>query len=206
MIREDLFKKQAYEAERARVVAQAIDRCDILLDLHSCSAKAPAHALPMDDFQSIELASHLPVAYVIKYLAHTTKGRATTLDWAQKKNKIGVCVECGQHSERETIENAKNCIKTFIALHCALEHKLDTFKPPVVLNSRENEPVRKGFRFTRRVRAFEKVPFGEVIATDITGDIVSKYPEGTYIVMPTRNPVLGEEAFFYAEISRSSSD
>ena len=80
MIREDLFKKKAYEAERGRVVAHAIDQCDYLLDLHSCSAKSPAHALPMDSLESAELASKLPVAYVIKYLAHTTKGRATTLD------------------------------------------------------------------------------------------------------------------------------
>lgn len=208
MIRDDLFRKQAYEAERARVVAHAIDKCDVLLDLHSCSAKSPAHALPKDDIASIELASKLPVGYVIKYLAHTTKGRATTLDWAQKKNKIGVCVECGQHTERETIENAKNCIKTFVYLQCGMEERVEAlnFTPPVVLNSRENEPVRKGFRFTRKVSAFEKVPFGEIIAIDDFGTIKSKYPEGTYIVMPTRNPVLGEEAFFYAEISRRSND
>lgn len=205
MIREDLFKLEAYEAERARVVSQAIDNCDVLLDLHSCSAKAPAHALPMDNFESIELASKMPVGFVIKYLAHTTKGKATTLDWAKKKGKIGICVECGQHRDKETIRRAKQCIQTLIELesHQRVKHKAPK---PIILTSRENEPVRKQFKFVRNIKAFERVPFGEIIATDILGPIKSKYSGGTYIVMPTRNPVLGEEAFFYAKESLANID
>lgn len=198
MIREDFWTQNYYESERSRVVAQAIDQCDILLDLHSCSAVAPAHALPCDDDESIQLASLLPVGYVIKYLAHTTPGKATTLDWVKKKNKIGVCVECGQHEERQTIDNAKNCIITFVNYHAG--RKIHLPNPPIILNSRENETVRKGFKFVRKVSAFEHVPFGETIAVDqVVGPIKSKYTGGTYIVMPTRKPVLGEEAFFYAE-------
>ena len=200
MMREDLFEGESYEAERARVLGQAIARCDILLDLHSCSARSPAHALPMDGEKSTSLARKMPVAFVIQHLAHTTKGRATTVDYAQRLGgKVALCVECGQHTDRSSIDTAKKCIQKLIEITTKGEEAASVWEEaPIVLSSVENEPVRKKFRFCRQVKAFDFVPFGEVIAEDIEGPIVSKYPKGTYIVMPTRNPVLGEEAFFYA--------
>jgi len=200
MMRKDLFEKKSYEAERARVVASAINKCDVYLDLHSCSAHSPAHALPMNTMESVQIASRLPVGFVIRNLAHTTKGNATTLDYALSRGKkAAVCVECGQHAERQTIDNAKACIRTLVEIYRGQTPHLA--QPPVILMSTENEPVRQQFKFTRPVDAFDLVPCGEEIARDITGPIHSKYEGGTYIVMPTRNPVLGEEAFFYAEAS-----
>jgi hypothetical protein len=77
---------------------------------------------------------------------------------------------------------------------------MNDFTPPILLDSRENEPVRKGFRFVVPVSAFECVPYGHIIAEDeVKGPIRSPYRNGTYIVMPTKRPVLGEEAFYYAE-------
>lgn len=208
MIRRDLFSKGAYESERARVIAREINECDVLLDLHSCSANAPAHALPAHTPESIKLASLLPVGYVIKYLVHTTSGQATTIDWARSKNKTSLCVECGQHDDRQTVENAKNVIKTVIGLETGTLNSSDITHPsPTILNSKENEKVRKGFKFVRNVEAFEMVPFGEVIATDdVVGEICSKYETGTYIVMPTKKPVFGEEAWFYAQLSENLYD
>lgn len=208
MIRRDLFSKGAYESERARVIAREINECDILLDLHSCSANSPAHALPAHTPESIKLASLLPVGYVIKYLVHTTSGQATTIDWACSKNKTSLCVECGQHDDRQTVENAKNVIRTIIGLQAGNIVESDlTHTPPVILNSKENEKVRKGFKFVKNVEAFEHVPFGEMIATDdVVGEMYSKYETGTYIVMPTKKPVFGEEAWFYAQLSEDLFD
>ena len=143
----------------------------------------------------------LPVGYVVKELVHTTQGKATTIDWAVKHNKMGICVECGQHDERQTVENAKLSIKRMIELMAGLEPSFE-ITPPIILNCFENEPVRKGFKFMKEVKAFEFIDHGEIIARDdVVGNIVSKYKTGTYIVMPTKKPVLGEEAFFYAERS-----
>ena len=200
MVREDLFNNSTYEGERAYVVAQAINQCDVMMDLHSTSAPSPAHALPMDDFESIQLASRMPVSYVIKHLAHTTPGKATTLDWAKRKGKIGFGVECGQHDEKETVENAKNCIRALICLISKRDMRGFGFRQPVILNCYENETVRKGFKFIRNFSAFERVPYGVVIAVDeVVGPISSKFPDGTYLVMPTKKPIIGEEAFYYAE-------
>ena len=203
MIRRDLFNKGAYECERARVISHEINQCDVILDIHSCSATSPAHALPATSKESIELASLLPVGYVIKYLVHTTSGQATTIDWAHAKHKKGLCVECGQHDDRQTVENAKNIIKTLIGLEIGTMVPSDLNHPaPVILESDENVKVRKGFKFVRKVHAFDCVPFGEPIAVDdVEGEMCSKYEKGTYIVMPTKKPVLGEEAWFHARLA-----
>lgn len=142
----------------------------------------------------------MPVSYVIKHLAHTTPGKATTLDWAKRKGKIGFGVECGQHDEKETVENAKNCIRALICLISKRDMRGFGFRQPVILNCYENETVRKGFKFIRNFSAFERVPYGVVIAVDeVVGPISSKFPDGTYLVMPTKKPIIGEEAFYYAE-------
>lgn len=148
------------------------------------------------------LPFRLPVGYVITSLVHTTTGKATTADWALKRNPEypAVSVECGHHDERDTVDHARNVIRTWLELECGLPFSIKKFKPPILLDSRENEPVRKGFRFVVPVNAFECVPYQHVIAEDeVVGPIKSPYPKGTFIVMPTKKPVLGEEAFYYAE-------
>lgn len=206
MIREDLFhKKNCYESKFASTLANEINDCHIYFDLHSCSANSPAHALPANDEESIKLSSLLPVDFVIKNLVHTTTGTASTIDWAHSKNKTSLCVECGQHNDPKTVENAKNVIKTIVSLKTGTLDSNDLCdNSPVILNCEENEKVREGFKFIRNIEAFEQVPFGEIIATDdIVGNIYSKYKPVTYIVMPTKNPVLGEEAWFYAKLSNN---
>lgn len=206
LMRKDLFDLPPHpEVKRAQQIARAIDRSDIYLDLHSCSAPAPAHALPMDTAESIHLASDMPVGFVVQHLAHTTQSQGTTIDYALRKGlRQAVCVECGQHDERETIDNAKACIQAVIDRARAdvvsqPEHR------PVILMSTESEPVREQFRFSRPIQAFDCVPYGEEIARDIQGPILSPYKEGTYIVMPTHLPVVGEEAFFYAKLTTMPS-
>jgi succinylglutamate desuccinylase len=57
MIREDLFLRGGYESERARVIAKEINNAEALLDIHSCSAQAPPHALPASNKPSFLVAS-----------------------------------------------------------------------------------------------------------------------------------------------------
>lgn len=57
MIREDLFSRGGYESERARVIAKEINNASCLLDIHSCSAQAPPHALPASNKHSFRVAS-----------------------------------------------------------------------------------------------------------------------------------------------------
>ena len=68
------------ERTRAAFVMDAIDRCDAMLDLHSCSAQSPPFALPALAGLSSEAAMGLPTAFVIDRLAHCTVQGGTSLD------------------------------------------------------------------------------------------------------------------------------
>lgn len=60
--------------------------------------------------------------------------------------------------------------------------------------------VGKGFRYTRRVQAFEHVLHDELLAMDEeVGELRCPFKEGAVIIMPTSAPVLGEEAWFWGQ-------
>ena len=77
-------------------------------------------------------------------------------------------------------------------------------KAKAVLSCCENEIVRKGFKYCKEggpPTAFEKVQFDELLATDEElGEIRCRNMEGAYVIMPTANPIIGEEAWFWGDL------
>jgi len=191
-LRKEFFEfSDHYEYKRAKIVAEAIDRCDIYLDFHSTSADTPAYALPADNSSSIELALKMPVPYVVKGLVHTTDSQATTIDYANQKNKIAIVFECGKHDSPLAVDRAKKIIKSVL-----LNEKYEMAK---ILTSRDNHVVKKDFKFARQFSAFERVNYRELIAHDFEGEVHCPYQEGAYIIMPTNDPIEGEEAWFWGK-------
>jgi hypothetical protein len=66
-----------------------------------------------------------------------------------------------------------------------------------VLSCSEYEVVRKGFKYSKEggpPTAFEKVEYDMLLAIDEEiGEIRCRNMEGAYIIMPTANPIIGEE-------------
>jgi len=189
----DMFGKPPYELMRLRYIADAIQWCDYLIDIHSTSAETPPFALCTDNPRSEKYASTFPVEYVIKDLSQLVNG--TTLECAKARSKIGVSVECGQHESPHSIEIAMDVIKKFVT---------DVGEPShnVVLCER-SQMVKKGFHYVKQVKAFQKVEYKEVIAKDDSGPISCPFTEGAIVIMPTSKPVIGEEAWFWGEPSKS---
>lgn len=187
---EHFGEANGYEGLRARYIAELIENHDIYLDIHSTSADCPPFALPASNSQSVKLASRLPVGFVVKDLIHTTTSRCTTIDWALKHGKTAVTVECGKHTSATTRDNAGKVIRSLILSETPAS-------APVVMTSTENVLVQRGFHFLRKVRCFEYVHNGKLIAQDDTRCIQCPYTEGAYVIMPTAIPIVGEEAWFW---------
>jgi hypothetical protein len=184
-------EEQLYEVRRARLVARMGLSSDQWLDVHSTSSPCTAYALPTGNPQSEELAERLDIGLVISKLAHHTVEGGTSCDWALQHNKTCVCVECGQEGTREAIESAKRVIMSFI-----VGHRLFGEKRRYV--STNQVRVRKGFRYARRVQAFEHVAYNELLAMDDeVGEIRCPFEEGAVVIMPTSAPIVGEEAWFW---------
>ena len=200
------------EINRAKEIINWMKWADITLDLHSCSSPAPPHALPASNQISENLALLLPVDFVLKDVSYATVEKGTTGMWGTINNKIVIAVECGEHNSIKTTENAKEIIKSL--LYNSVEMNLNRFwikdrlltsiNQPNYLLMDKSIPVRKGFHFIKEFDAFEFVEENSIIAKDdIVGDILMTESGGGYIVMPTKLPVLGEEAFFIATKMKS---
>jgi len=187
------FEKEdeLYEARRARLVARMALSSDQWLDVHSTSSPCTAYALPTGNPQSEELAEKFDIGMVISKLAHHTVEGGTSCDWALLHNKACVCVECGQEGTREAIESAKRVIMSFI-----VGHRLFGEKRRYV--STNQVRVGRGFRYARRLEAFEHVAYNELLAIDDeVGEIRCPFEEGAVVIMPTSAPIIGEEAWFW---------
>ena len=187
----------AYEKTRARVLMEAIAEADAFLDLHSCSADSPPFALPLGSPPAEAIARALPVDYVIDKLGHATVVGGTSLDYAQACNddgkaRAGVTIECGQHADPRSVATARDAILTFVfgPSPAVRNH-------PIHLVSRESVRVGSDFEFVRQWGQFEVVDPGTVICRNNGDDIVSRADSPATIIMPARDPVPGEEAFFW---------
>lgn len=160
-----------------------------MLDVHSTSSPSPPFAITSGSQSSKDLASSLPVKFVLEGMTEVVSG--TSIEYARKCRKTAACVECGQHDERRTVDIAKEAIKTFLlgSRKRMAEHilKVDT-----------SEKLRRGFRFAIDVRAFQKVKYDDLIAVDDeVGEMHCPYENGSWIIMPSAYPVVGEEAWFW---------
>jgi len=188
----DDLKLTHYELSRVQPIADEIADCDEYVDIHSTSAQSYPFALPSLDEDSEQFARTFDVHYVIEKLIKSVEG--TTIGWANLLKKRALCVECGQHEARETVEVAKRVIQRFVSGVVGETAKY-------VLTCTENEKIRKGFHYKTPPVAFEEVKYNQVIAEDDElGEIKCQNSKGAYIIMPTANPILGEEAWFWGEL------
>eukprot|EP01118_Nematostelium_gracile_P010237 TRINITY_DN350_c0_g1_i1.p1 TRINITY_DN350_c0_g1~~TRINITY_DN350_c0_g1_i1.p1 ORF type:complete len:331 (+),score=75.79 TRINITY_DN350_c0_g1_i1:89-994(+) len=194
----DTLSKDLYELSRLDEVAEQIKRADHLLDLHTTSAPTKPFAIVSPRPKSEEVAKHFPIGFVLHNVVTVING--TTLDYAEILEKeVAVCVECGQHKERSSIDCAKRTIQCFVMGYCDKS-------PKEVLFVDRSEILRTGFRFSRSAKAFDRIQYNELIACDnVVGEIRCPYKEGAYLIMPIANPVLGEEAWLWGHSSPQNS-
>lgn len=169
-----------------------MEHCDAYLDLHSTSSLSPPFAIVSSE-ESEEMAKVLPVEFVLHNVTQVITG--TSIDHAIRLDKPGICVECGQHKLRQSIEVAKETIQRFIT-----GPTKETSSCKHVLHVDKSVILRKGFQFLKHPKAFDWVAHNELIATDdVNGEIRCPYPMGAYLIMPVSNPVEGEEAWLWGQ-------
>lgn len=229
---DETIKEDGYEIQRARVVYEAIRHSDAVLDIHSVSSDSDPFAIPASTDASEELAQQLPVSYVVESLAHCTAEGGTSMDCALVHDVPAVCVECGQHSHVDIVARAADVISTFLLTQyggekpssrsvesCASaglanEEKKDAkeegskdSKGPVVMRCEGIEIVREGFEWMKPFQEFEWIPYGVAVFKDsVRGEVTCPVKPGSYLVMPTKIPIVGEEALSWARATGAGGE
>jgi len=196
-LQEDILPGDLYELSRLREIAKEIELCDDFLDLHSTSAPTLPFAIVAPTANSEAMAKQFPIRFVLHNVTKVIFG--TSIDYAFSMNKDAVCVECGQHSQRSTIDVAKQTIRAFVSGYCDRSPKEVLFVDKSVI-------LRNGFKFSKLTKAFDKVEYNQTIARDdVVGEIKCPYEQGAFLIMPIANPVLGEEAWLWGHPKTSEN-
>lgn len=188
-----------YEDSRLSEIIQEIEKCDYYLDLHSTSAPTQPFAIVTPDPESESIAKNFPVKFVLHNVIRVIFG--TSIDYAHLFKKPAICVECGQHQARSTVDIAKETIKSFITgmdLNSSENISMNDSTSPDVLWVDKSVILKNGFHFHKRVKAFDWVNHDELVAADReSGELRCPYKQGAYLIMPIANPVVGEEAWLW---------
>jgi predicted deacylase len=111
------------EADFADTLMDLIDECDVLLDLHSYSCgKGPFITLDYPTQANKELAAIQGVPDWVTgwpeiYQAAPGLNAGDTTQYANETGKMGIVVECGQHSDPAAINVAYACIRRTLAYY-----------------------------------------------------------------------------------------
>lgn len=177
----------------------------IFLDLHTSSARGEPFVCIGDTLRNRELAMRFPVP-VILGLEENIDG--ALLEYVNNLGHVTVGVEAGQHDHPESIDRHEAFVLlALIAAGCiaerdvprapALRHMLREAVGalPPVLEVRHRHAISTEHRFAMRpgYANFQPILAGEVLATDVTGEIRS--PENGRILLPLYQG-LGNDGFF----------
>jgi succinylglutamate desuccinylase len=177
----------------------------IFLDLHTSSARGEPFVCIGDTLRNRELAMQFPVPAILG-LEENIDG--ALLEYVNNLGHITVGVEAGQHDHPESIDRheafvllaliASGCLDERDVPHAeALRSMLSDAVGalPPVLEVRHRHPVTAEDRFSMRpgYSNFQHVSAGEVLASDLDGEI--RAPESGRILLPLYQG-LGDDGFF----------
>jgi uncharacterized protein len=202
-------KPDSYEGRVANELCPLIDKCDVLLDIHSYHAGGEPFAIINEDApRYTNFASALNARWVISgwtkaYLNSAPKGAVRsetehigTTERAYNNGAIDVTLECGQHRDPRAIEIACNGITRALAYLEMMEppHRLAPAHTPhravmtgVVYNDGATR-LEKPFKHLEIVRA------GEIIAR--RGQDVMRAEAPEVVLLPRPDAPVGAELFY----------
>ncbi len=196
MLRSDelLSKKEkaSYEYGRSRELMSLLDESDALLDIHS-SKNPVARQFIICEEKSLNIARHLPFDLVTYNFDQFEPGGTD----GYMKNKIGICVECGQHLEPDAAILAEKSILAFLTAMGQIEgpyyNKEQSLMKVFHIYKNKNE-----FVLLKTFEDFEEIEKDLVIGKDGETEIIS--PENCKIIFahPRKEP--GEECFLLGKM------
>ena len=209
-IDEDLnrvLKKQkypkSYEAHLANELCNIIDEHDIVLDIHSTLAPGPPSVFI--DFPTIQnemFAEALDTEYALFDWPKLYENNSYSFEsydstrYVFENGKIGVILECGQHTDPHSIKVAKNGILRTMTHFKLIEKNLPKAKRPsrIFMHTLESK-YSDDDHFTKRWGHLEFIPKGTIIAERFDGkQIVAK--EDARILFPKHGAKKNQEWFY----------
>ncbi|HEY4525065.1 MAG TPA: succinylglutamate desuccinylase/aspartoacylase family protein [Candidatus Paceibacterota bacterium] len=198
---------RSYEAHLANQLAPLIDACDIVLDLHSFTARG--RPFIFIDFPSEKTRAHAkvlgPKMAVVGWpelYAKQTRAHASydTTAYAARKGKIGLLIECGQHTAPEAERIAYVAMRRTLAHFRLTEGKASSGRLAFVKVDRVYFRTNVSQKLTRKWKHLDPVKKGTLVVQGGEGAGI-KAPYDGYVILPKATGKVDEELVYFGRTS-----
>ena len=200
----NVIDKNSYEYKRAQELKKIMNKHDILLDLHSSSIKdTPAFAICEPN--SYNIVKNLPVEYIVSGFDEHEPGG--TDYYMNKIGKIGICIECGYHSSKESKKIAEQSIYNLLAHLNMIDNDKATISSTQANIYKSKQKYYKvfykhfsktnKFKLKRCFKNFEALRKNELIGYDGITEVRAQ--KDAIILFAHNGSKIGDEVFLLAE-------
>lgn len=186
---------QHYEHHLANILTDYIDRCDILVDLHSTTAAGAVNVF--QDYinpSNTQLAQATGQQRVIQWRpeCYDSQPEPNTLSYAHSCNKTAVLVECWQHQDPQSIKHAYQTAINVLTHYRMLERAIHPYPAQTVIRMTHiykkidhEDHVLQEYKHLDHLQRWTPLAI-------IQKKIVTMPYDG-YIIMPKHNATIGQE-------------
>lgn len=196
-----------YEEKLANELADLIEQCDVMLDLHSyTSGVRPFLFVEYDTPEERAFATAMNIPYWVTgwnalYADKADLWQGDTCTYAFQQGKLALLVECGQHDDPNAPIVAYKCLRSALA-HFKLTAP---FEMPYAGKPQINKMLsivvkHKEGRLLKPWQHLDAVSKGEPVLEYDDGEILTSPVDGV-IIMPGPKVKIGEEWLYFGEVA-----
>ncbi|MCK5616327.1 succinylglutamate desuccinylase/aspartoacylase family protein [Candidatus Pacearchaeota archaeon] len=179
------------EGKTAKAIMLYLQKADILLDLHSANSSSNLKFLICES-DCLELAQTLSPQKIIMGIDNAEKGGTDGYMFNMKKP--GICVECGAHETKESIEVAKESIYSLLRKIQAIKGEPKIYPDKNLYRAKYMYKTKNGpFKIVGKYKNFDKVKEKTLIGTDGKEEIYIE--KGDVVMFPNEREEIGKECF-----------
>ncbi len=167
----------SYEYKRSKELIKILNSADALLDIHS-SLNPDSKKFIICQPKSNSIANKLPFLLKVKNIINFEKG--STDGYMHENNKIGICIECGQHLDPKAVTLAEKSILKFLIAMGHIKGKNINYKQKEVKIFSLYKNISTDFILHRKFKDFEKIKRGTQIGID--GNTIIRAPKDCSII------------------------
>ena len=192
--------QDSYEYHRAKFLMSVLSNADALLDIHSTRNKSEPFILS-DHPHIFDMINQFPIQFkkVVSGIDDLHPGSSD--GFMNSIGKIGICIECGQHEDKDAIRNAKIAIYQFLYNMGNLNlptNEVEKVERTSVHLKGIYKTKTNSFILSQVFNDFDPIKTDQIIATD--GDNEVYVDEDGIILFAVNREKEGEEGFMFGKI------
>ncbi|HYD17621.1 MAG TPA: succinylglutamate desuccinylase/aspartoacylase family protein [Patescibacteria group bacterium] len=197
-----------HEHALANELTALIDKCDVLLDLHSYSSgRRPFLFLDNDTPEQREFAAAMNIPYWVTgwndvYAEQQDMSQGDTTSYAFSQKKMALLIECGLHEDPQSAVVGYKSLRAALAYYGMAEpYERHRAEPPSVMRMTNMLVKQREGRFLKDWQHLDPVSKGMPILRYDDGDIYMSPVDGV-VLLPGKKTRIGEEWVYFGVESK----